>query len=65
MFGEISGFFSVRHICNAREAQAQTGPYDVSAQNSRNLEASFSIARCRWLLNSVDYQHAPRFLMKS
>jgi len=39
MFGEISGFFSVRHICNAREPQAQTGPYDVSAQNSRNLEA--------------------------
>jgi hypothetical protein len=36
MFGKISGFFSVRHICNAREAEAQTGPYDVGAQNSRN-----------------------------
>jgi hypothetical protein len=39
MFGNTSGFCGVRHICNAREAAGETGPHDVSAQNSRNFGA--------------------------
>src|SRR6516162_2508947 len=41
MFGENSGFFSVRHICNARQNRGQAGPCEARARNSRNLAASF------------------------
>src|SRR5262249_20266383 len=53
MFGEISGFFGVRHICNAREACMSSPALCCEWPKFAQFGGQSSIARYRWFPNSV------------